>query len=121
MASQRKQMWQGLDNANIMGVELLTAVLLWGGIGYGLDRWLGTSPWFFVIGVLGGNAARLYIILLRARRMDAAEDAAVPSSRPTTSPPDAGRLPARPPEGPTAGSSRRQARRDRRRSAKRAS
>jgi F0F1-type ATP synthase assembly protein I len=40
-----------------------------------IDRWLGTPPWFLVIGALVGNVAGIYLIWLRAGRMDAAEDA----------------------------------------------
>ena len=46
------------------------------GVGYLIDRWLGTDPWFLCIGALVGNAAGLYMIWLRAARMDR-EEAAV--------------------------------------------
>ena len=77
-ASQRRQAWRGLDHATVMGVELITAVLLWAGIGWLLDRWLGTAPWFFAIGVLIGNAAGLYLIWLRAERMDREDATSAP-------------------------------------------
>lgn len=41
-----------------MGVELVAAVLVGAGMGWLLDRWLGTSPWllilFFLIGIAAG-------------------------------------------------------------------
>ena len=58
-----------------MGMELVSATLTWAGIGWLVDRWLGTSPWFLGVGALLGNAAGLTLVWLRARRMDAVEAA----------------------------------------------
>ena len=49
----------------VLAVELLTATLVWGGIGWLLDRWLGTEPWLMAIGFLGGNAAGIYLVWLK--------------------------------------------------------
>jgi len=38
------------------GYTLIAAIGLLGGIGYVLDRWRGTSPWFLVAGLLLGIA-----------------------------------------------------------------
>jgi F0F1-type ATP synthase assembly protein I len=78
-ASQRRQAWRGLDHGAVMGVELITAVLMWAGIGWLIDRWLGTGPWFFAIGALIGNAAGLYLIWLRAERMSRDDPASSPN------------------------------------------
>jgi ATP synthase protein I len=56
-----------------MGAELITATLTWAGIGWLTDRWLGTEPWFLVIGAIVGNAAGTYLVWLRAKRMDILE------------------------------------------------
>ena len=40
-----------------VGVELLSALVVGLGIGWGLDRWLHTSPLFLVVGVFLGGAA----------------------------------------------------------------
>ncbi len=40
-----------------VGVELLSALVVGLGIGWGLDRWLHTTPLFLVAGVLLGGAA----------------------------------------------------------------
>lgn len=41
-----------------IGVELVAGVAVGAGIGYFLDRWLGTGPWllilFFFLGAAGG-------------------------------------------------------------------
>lgn len=36
------------------GYTLLGSILLLGGIGYALDAWCGTSPWFLLSGLLLG-------------------------------------------------------------------
>jgi F0F1-type ATP synthase assembly protein I len=74
-SAERRSTWSGVDQSGIMGAELVSAVLLWAGLGWLLDRWLGTDPWFLAIGALVGNAAGVYLIYLRAQRMDAAEAA----------------------------------------------
>jgi F0F1-type ATP synthase assembly protein I len=43
---------------------LLSGMLLWGGAGWLLDRWLGTS-FLVLIGLLIGVALSLYLIYLR--------------------------------------------------------
>ena len=39
---------------------LIGAILLLGGLGYGLDRWLETSPWLLLIGLLAGLIIGFY-------------------------------------------------------------
>ena len=39
---------------------LIGAILLLGGIGYALDAWLGTSPWFLLSGLLLGIIVGFY-------------------------------------------------------------
>lgn len=40
-----------------LGVEMVVSVVIGTLGGYGLDRWLGTSPWFLLIGFFFGAAA----------------------------------------------------------------
>lgn len=63
----------GLDNASVMGANLVLAIVVWTGIGWLLDRWLGTDPVLMIVGALIGNFAGLYLIWLRSGRMDDAE------------------------------------------------
>jgi ATP synthase protein I len=42
------------------GYSLIGAILLLGGIGYGLDVWLGTSPWILLSGLLFGLVVGFY-------------------------------------------------------------
>ena len=39
---------------------LIGAIMLLGGIGYAVDRWLGTSPWFLLGGLLLGLIVGFY-------------------------------------------------------------
>ena len=73
--SQQRLAWQDLDHSAVMTVELLVAVLLYGGLGLLADGWLGTSPWLTTIGTLGGLAAGLYLVWLRSERMGRQHDA----------------------------------------------
>lgn len=49
-----------------MSLELLSGILIWGGAGWLMDRWLGTLPWFLTAGVMLGFVAGLYLIWLRS-------------------------------------------------------
>jgi F0F1-type ATP synthase assembly protein I len=52
-----------------MAVELVTATLTWGGIGYLIDRfWLHTEPVFMSIGFVVGFFAGMYLLYLRTSR-----------------------------------------------------
>lgn len=73
--SRNAALWRGLDHASMMQVELIAALLIWGGIGWLVDRWLGSGPWLTVVGALVGYAAGFYLIWLRSARMDAEEAA----------------------------------------------
>jgi F0F1-type ATP synthase assembly protein I len=39
---------------------LIGAILLLGGIGYAVDRWRGTSPWFLLGGLILGIVVGMY-------------------------------------------------------------
>lgn len=57
---------RGMAYGMRMAAELVGAVIVGGAIGYGLDRWLGSTPWlfllFFVLGFAAGvlNVVRAY-------------------------------------------------------------
>jgi ATP synthase protein I len=53
----RNSIGAGLGFALRIGVELVAALVVGVGIGYGLDRWLGTAPWLMVTFFFLGSAA----------------------------------------------------------------
>ena len=46
---------------------LLSGLLIWGGIGFGLDKWLGTS-YLLLAGLLLGAGSSIYLVWLRFGR-----------------------------------------------------
>ena len=42
------------------GYSLIGAIILLGGIGYGLDRWQGTAPWGLFVGLTLGIVVGFY-------------------------------------------------------------
>jgi F0F1-type ATP synthase assembly protein I len=85
-ATVRRGTWQGIDQANIMSLELISAILVWAGIGWLVDRWLGTAPWFVAIGALVGNAAGIYLVWLRSSRMEGVAAPTATSAAPGADP-----------------------------------
>jgi len=59
---------QNEENAlwSIVGY-LLSGLLICGGIGWGFDKWLGTT-YFLLVGLLLGAVASLYLVWLRFGR-----------------------------------------------------
>lgn len=47
---------------SVMG-RLIAGPLLYGGLGYLLDRWIGTYPLFLAVGVVTGFAAAIYLVV----------------------------------------------------------
>jgi len=47
--------------------SLIGAVVLLGGIGYGLDRWLGTAPWCLLGGSVLGMVVGFYELVMSTR------------------------------------------------------
>jgi hypothetical protein len=43
---------------------LITGPVMFGGVGWGLDHWLGTS-WLVAVGIVGGMALSLYLVWFR--------------------------------------------------------
>ena len=69
-----------------MAVELVTATLTWGGIGYLVDRfWLHTYPVFMSIGFVIGFFAGMYLLWLKTSQPVATDgdNAAAPAATAT--------------------------------------
>ena len=59
----------GVSQAFRIGVDLMSALLVGTFIGWFLDDWLGTKPWFLLIFLLLGGAAGMLNVYRTAMRM----------------------------------------------------
>lgn len=75
-AAGRNPSWEGMDAASRVAADILAGPVVWGGIGWLADRWLGTDPWLVAIGVMGGFAGSLYLVWLRTKPQDGRDSAA---------------------------------------------
>lgn len=53
----RKAFFRELGKYSALGLEMAISVVIGLGVGYYLDRWLGTSPWLTVVWIGIGFAA----------------------------------------------------------------
>ena len=53
-----------------IAIELLAGVVVGVGLGFFADRWLGTSPWLMLLGVVLGTAAGIVNVLRAVRSME---------------------------------------------------
>lgn len=60
--SSRSTAWQDVDSASTVLSRMVAGPLTWGGIGWLLDRWLGTDPWLLAFGVMAGFLGSLYLV-----------------------------------------------------------
>jgi ATP synthase protein I len=51
-----------------IGFEFVAAVLLLSAAGFGLDRWLGTSPWLLLGGMVLGFVVGLVMMIRSAKK-----------------------------------------------------
>ncbi|HAK54321.1 MAG: AtpZ/AtpI family protein [Vicinamibacterales bacterium] len=71
LGASRGQTFRTIGALSAVGISFVLAVMMGAGIGYLLDRWLGSSPWafilFFFIGVTAGilNVIRASAAYLR--------------------------------------------------------
>ena len=55
-----------------LGVQIAASMALFAGLGYAIDRWLGTSPWGILAGAALGMVGIFVLIVRVAREADAA-------------------------------------------------
>jgi F0F1-type ATP synthase assembly protein I len=64
---ERRELQQWYQTASV-GVEFAVAILLFGAIGWYLDRLWQTPPWFMLIGGGFGFATGLYLLIRMAKK-----------------------------------------------------
>lgn len=87
----RQQTYNGFGDALAMAFEMVVTPLLFGLGGYGLDRWLGTTPVFTLIlsilGIVGMSAKMWYAYDARMREHEATGPWATVAPKATTAAP----------------------------------
>lgn len=58
-----KEPMRDLSRVGSLGFSLVSSVLLFTGMGYGVDRLLGTGPWLMVVGVFVGAGMGFYYMV----------------------------------------------------------
>lgn len=55
-----------------IALDLVAGVVVGTALGWGLDRWLGTKPWFLIVGFMVGSAAGFMSVVRIAQAEDRA-------------------------------------------------
>jgi ATP synthase protein I len=66
--------WKALGELSAVGIALVLATVIGLAGGYYLDRWLGTSPWLTLIGLLFGIAAGFVNLIRSVKRAGKSAD-----------------------------------------------
>jgi F0F1-type ATP synthase assembly protein I len=64
--------WKGANQAWSVTASLLAGIVVWGGVGKLLDRWLGFANLFTPIGMILGLGAAIYLVYIKYGRLDEA-------------------------------------------------
>ncbi len=66
----RGEAWRGANQAwDVIGL-LLAGIIVWGGVGWLLDRWFGFHDLFRPLGMVLGVGIAIWLIYLRHGRVD---------------------------------------------------
>jgi ATP synthase protein I len=68
--AQDPSAWRALGELSTIGLTLVVATVLGLAGGYYLDRWLGTSPWLTLVGLLLGIAAGFVNLFRTVKRAE---------------------------------------------------
>jgi ATP synthase protein I len=72
--SKNKQaVWGDLGKASLLGIHLVTCTFVGFLIGYFLDKWLGTQPWFLISFLIFGIAAGFKNMYQEAKKIHEAD------------------------------------------------
>jgi len=64
-------MWRAALRSAAVGWEIVAELAIGYGMGWGLDRWLGTRPWLAIVGTLFGVAAAVRTLVRVVREYKA--------------------------------------------------
>lgn len=70
LSDSNKALQENVDKSQpriLASYALVGAILLFGGLGYAVDRWRDTSPWFLLIGLCVGIAFGFYEVITSSR------------------------------------------------------
>lgn len=76
-AVKRRQMQSGLHayvRYTGIGLQFLLVIGLGVAAGFGLDHWLGTSPWFVLAGSLLGSVGAMIWVVRAVKRMESSKE-----------------------------------------------
>jgi ATP synthase protein I len=65
---QRGNAWSGVGIGWSITATMIAGILVWGGLGYLVDRLVGTTHVFVTIGIIVGAAGGVYLVYLRYGR-----------------------------------------------------
>jgi ATP synthase protein I len=77
MADDRRELIKSLGFLSGVGISMVAAILIGMTMGYYLDQWLGTSPWFLLLFLLFGIIAgfrNIYVLTARELKRQQQED-----------------------------------------------
>jgi len=67
---ERRAFFRELGRYSALGFEMAFSVLIGLGIGYYLDKWLGTAPWLMIVWLFFGFAAGFRSLIRAASRLE---------------------------------------------------
>ena len=73
---ERRAFFRELGRYSALGFEMALSVLIGMGIGYYLDKWLGTAPWLMIVWLGFGFAAGVRSLYRAAKRVEAEQEQA---------------------------------------------
>lgn len=68
MSDDKRQLYRSLMFASSLGIAMVASILIGLFIGYQLDKWLDTSPWFTLIWLVFGIISGFRNIFILSRR-----------------------------------------------------
>jgi ATP synthase protein I len=68
MTEDKRELYRSLGFLSSLGISMVAATFIGLAMGYYLDRWLGTNPWFTLIFLAFGIAAGFRNIFILANR-----------------------------------------------------